>query len=672
MRKSIFWGQLLLFGVAFLVGCSDETNVTSHTTGDRYNGRIIGMIHGIITARDTNTPMANVTVEYAVHGGTRLTRSDANGYYRTENLDEGTYTIGFFSPDTGYADWREVVAIRLDTSKVRPSDVDYRVVMSRDVPMYRRNAGIQGYVYAQVGNETLVPAADVEVRATGFGNVILSADYVARADSNGYYVFSSLPATPTAVVIAMPWTNNSVTYGIGTTRVDLIPGAIAVAENIVVVPATAGIIVIGNNFGDGDFPVDGAINLVFSRPIDDDSLFSYLRGPWGDVHVVHTLDASGVNLSIDPIEILHASSDYVLTVNGRGADYTQFSYTAWIKTELGIKLESTTLWQIDGQNREDVGLTEALGFTFTKPVDVTNPDNEVWIRRGGSDILVSASYSNENKTLTVAPIGSFLPETWYRVYYFVYSTLPEDCTACDFYFRTIRDAVAPGTVSGLQCDTLNYIDWDDWRAIPLSWNVAQNATGYQIYAYDSYQVTHRILVGTVQSGAPFGRVETAIWLPPEFDWLDGDDIQTPFSNGIIVRFMVRATNAVGEGPLSSEVAVRDVTAPKASDITLWQDSTCNNNRQVPKTVRVSIPTYSPIEYCNTTVAAQWQFKEAGNPGYLLPHEAARWEWDAGMRTGSLIITVPALSNGANDSLKLWGISDNSGNVMSDTVRWRLN
>lgn len=662
MKRIIFSIPMLLFVVFMLTGCESNTTVTSETGGESFNGRVIGTLHGIITTQDTNTPMAGVRLLYAVEGSNRETVSDTNGFYRIDNLTESTYTISFISPDSNYVDWGEVVAVHFDSAHANPSDVDYHVVISRNIIMFRRNAGVSGYVYARLDNETTIPASGVEVKATGFGGV-LNADFSTTTNSSGHYMFSDLPATPAMTVLAMPWTHNSITFGAGAVGVNLIPGASVIADNITVRPATADIVVLSNNFENDDFPVDGTLNLVFNRPIDDGSLVVSFTRSGMDVPFVSSLGPNMITLTIDPAVILRAWTRYTLWIQGRGTDYTDFTYAPtpfW--TERGIELESTNLWR-----EEDVGLNETLTFTFTKAIDVDNPNNRMWVERSNADILMNWSYSEDNLTLSCTPVGSYIQDTDYTIGYLLYSVLPENFTTWEPSFHTLADLTPPSQVTGLALDEDVEVDWDT-RQIWLSWDaiadVASAGGHYEIYGYDTYHVTDRVLLARFRADQVFGTERRMVSLPSEFDWLPGDPWQTPFTNNIEVRFMVRATNNAGNGPLSTELSVGDNTPPIISNII--QYGSANNSFSSEETI-VECRFGSDIEYCAATIPT-WEFVEAGgDPNYLLPHDAASWEWDDDMRNGTLTITVPPNSNGAGDELLIWGVTDLSGNVQADST-----
>jgi hypothetical protein len=668
MKKIVWLIPYLLLTILLLAGCEDRTTVQTENRGEAFNGRVIGTLHGVITMQGTNTPMSGVRVLYSIAGSNLETISDANGYYRIDNLREATYSISYLSPDTNYADWGEVVAVQYDSANAHPTDVDYLVVISRNVMMFRRDAAVSGYVFARLDNETTMPAVGAEIKAMGFAGV-LNAEFSTTTDQNGRYTLSGLPATPNCQIMAMPWVGGGVNFGLGVTQANLVSGATVNAANIVLAPATVNIVVLSNNFGNGSFPIDGGLVLVVNKPLEDSSLVIILNRGATPIQTVFNVDTSGLVLTIDPVVLLRASTNYALTVNGRGMDYSAFTYgPVTFSTERGIELVSTTVLRQDGFVRDDVDLDETLSFTFNREIAVSHDDNDAWVRRGTTDILVNWSISQDQKTLSITPLGSYRENTLYTIGFLLYSSLPEDCTAATYNFTTVMEPSPLGQVTGLAQDDTAHVDWNTTQ-IWLNWNAMANVVTYQVYGYDTYNVTDYRWIANYPATRISGTERNQIALPTEFDWLVGDGMQTPFTNGIDGKFFVRAINAVDEGPFSAELTVSDMVAPRITALT--QDRSANNTSPTTPAI-VSCRFGTLHEYCMSTPPS-WHFEEAGgNPSYHIPDNAATWQWDANMRNGTLRVTVPASSNGAGDRLLLWGVYDNSGNMQPDTTIRLLN
>jgi hypothetical protein len=214
------------------------------------------------------------------------------------------------------------------------------------------------------------------------------------------------------------------------------------------------------------------------------------------------------------------------------------------------------------------------------------------------------------------------------------------------------------------------VDWNT-TTVWLKWNAMSNVSSYEVYGYDDFSITDYRLMNTLNPTTSSGIERFQITIPTEFDWLTNDNLQTPFTNGNRVHFLVRAINSMGDGPISAELLMHDNVAPRVASLT--RDSTLNNGgRNTEKICKVRFS--GSIEYCSSVVPT-WQFIESGNsangdPNYCLPHDAATWQWDTATspyRNGTLTIIVPANVNAAADTIKLFGIQDNSGNVQTIPV-----
>lgn len=666
-RISVLLSTLLIFTTLF-IGCDNPDVITTVSSGEgSYNGRVIGTVHGIITTQDNNTPFEKVTVIYAIAGANYIQESDRFGYYRCDGLTESTYSFTFLSPDTIYADMFKVVEVAYDSAYMHPSDVDYRIVISRNVVMLRKNAGITGYVFARTDDETTAPAAGVRVRATGFDG-ILNANFSAVTDTSGYYSFEDLPAVDTVTVITMPWSNGLTSFQSSQTEVNIIPDAVVNADNIIISPSATDIIVLSNNFANGDFPVNGSLVLEFSRPISEAGLGVELTREEVDVPRLFSLDVSGLILTVEPTVILRAGTAYSLFIQGRGEDYARFTFgPVEFTTEAGIDLESTSLYAADGIIRDDVGLDETINFRFTREIDTVNADNRVVLQRQNVDVLVNWSFSEDGRTLLVTPEGTFRPGAEYSLGYRIFSTLPEDFITTlnnPFIFQTIVSGGPPAQVAGLEVSPLSEsIDWNTTN-LNLQWLAITGVDYYDVYGYDSHTVNDHVFLGRIVADRLFGMQRGIVGLPLEFDWIQGDDFQTPFTHNIQVKLLVRAVNDFGAGEFSEDLTLRDNTAPAYE---IRQDRSADNSAGVTDLL-VTFRFDDPMEYCDSRHPPDWGFIEfGGDLDYVLPEDAAVWRWDEDLRNGDLRVTIPAAEDGSGDKLWLLGITDTSGNTQVDTV-----
>jgi len=658
----------ILITFMLFTGCTDDKAFLTEPSGSvegNYDGRVIGTIHGIITTQDTSTPIDSVRVLYSIEGANLDILSDVNGYYRIDNLRERSYTLTFLSPDDNYADWMTVTNIAFDSAYANPTNRDYNVLISQNVTLLRNNAGVSGYVFAQMDPENAVPAVNAEVKITGLGGV-LNADFTAYTNNDGLYSFTKLPAVNQAVVIAMPWSDDTIDYGLGTVNVNLVPGAIVNAQAIIVNPVAAGCIMVANNFANNDFGVTETIQIVFNKPVVENSLdISLFRGGT-DIPFEAELVNDGLILTVDPLLILRAGTTYSIQVQGRSVDYANFNFgPLQFTTEDGIELEYTSLDVADGVVRNDVGLNEDIILNFSKAIDVNDNRNRISVHRRADqfNILIDFAFSASNKVVTISPVGSFRANTDYTVSYLFHSELPEDFVAGNVNFTTIDIGDAPEQVSGLSLTEDYVIDWNT-RQIQIEFNSQSNADEYEVYGYDNFSVSHHIYLGRIAANTLFGKQQGFIMLGNEFDWMEGDNMQTPFANGIEVSILVRAVNDYGDGQFSDVLVLKDDTVPTFQLNQIGTAFNTGNDTTSEFTVRFD----ADIEYCNTADNPQWGFVEdGGDANYVLPENSAVWQWDNDGRNGTLTVTVPADKNGAIDQLFLLYVKDSSGNTQTDTV-----
>ncbi len=658
----------ILFGIAlFAIGCQDKLSTNISTNEGLYNGRIVGTLHGIVKTHDTSKPMADVEVLYVNEGMNQRTFTDINGYYRCDNLRESSYTITFLSSDTTYADMFEIIEIAYDSVDAHPSTVDYNVVISRNIDMYPLTAGLHGFVYANKDFEETVPASGAEIRISDFEG-ILNADYSTFTSDNGHFSFVDLPAVPSATLTVLPWENDGVRYKHVTLPIETIAGGSIELNNIQITPTPSDVIVLTNNFANGNFPVDGNIEIGFSRPLLEDSWSVQFTRNEVEIPVISSLDQSARTLSIDPTVVLRTGSIYSLHIRGRDINFGEFEYgPISLVTEFGIALESTNLSQADGVIRNDVGLDEKITFTFTRQIDTENFNTQVIIQRDDVDVLSNWTFSEDGVTLEVSPEGSFRIDTEYEISYVVYSMIPYDMTSSldnPFTFRTSSVGDPPIRVAGLSVDPVFPVpDWNT-TTFHLRWNAILDADHYDVYGSDNFSVIDNIYLGRIVSDRLFGVQTGEIQLPPEFDWIEGDAIQTPLTQNILVTLQVRAVNEFGTGEFSSELTIRDDAAPEYQ---IRQNVSANNaGSNLRKSV--SFRMLNQVEYCDSQSEPRWGFVEnGGDANYVLLPTDGWWQWDENYRNGHLNVVVPADADGSGDRLWMIGIKDASGNVQTDTT-----
>ena len=651
-----------------VTGCPEGDSILFEADGDYHDGRVLATVHGTVMANDTQTPIEGVQVLYSLNNTIVETATDANGYYESELLNEGQYIFTFNSPSADYASWQEVINVVYTPAQQVPSQEDFIQTIARNVELFKTDAGVKGYVYAQVNNEETLVADGAIVRIGNLAGIV-NQDYSDTTDADGFFTIEGLPAVAGAQLLVLPWVNNDIEYDPAVQNVQLTQGATVTLDPVVITPNQGGVLVLSNNFANGDVPTDVTFEIVFNRTILEEELNVELTrfGTGITIPLTVTVDPSFLQISLQPVIPLQLGQVYRLDVDGATSDYQNFNFTWNFDTEDGIQLESHNLEIADGIPRE-FDLTEAAEFNFTIAIDPNNLGNEVEMRRNGTDILVTWSLANDNTTLVIEPVGSYLYGTQYALEFTMFSEYMNDSytTPNPLTLETIPSPTVPDQVTGLALDELSIPDGVDWNTlnIPLEWNAQDNTTLYQVYATNSHVVTDRILITEVLptqlSGTEYHVVNLGV--RPEFDWIVGDGMQTPFTNGIETDFYVRAVNGAGDGEFSSRLSLGDTRAPVLPG--LWQDVSVNNPSDEEVTVTVVFA--NNMEYCSES-APTVLFIDGGDPAFTLSSSDTEWTWDPNFRNGELVITVPAQFDGSGDTLIISTISDNSGNTTVDAA-----
>ncbi len=660
---------MLLLGLLLLVaGCPEGDSLLVEADGDYHDGRVRATVHGTVMANDTQTPIQGVQVIYSLNNETIETTTDANGYYESALLTEGQYVFTFNSPDADYASWQEMVNVVYGQAQQVPSQEDFIQNIGRNVFLFRTDAGVKGYVYAQMNDEETVVAEGAVVRVMNLAGIV-NQDYSDTTDADGFFMIDELPAVAGAQLLVLPWENDDVEFAPTTRNIQLTQGATVTVNPVVVLPNAGGVMVLSNNFANGDVAADQSFDLVFNRPILEDELNVVLTriNSGTTISTTVTVDPTMLQVTVQPVVPLQLSQFYRLDVDGTTVDFQDFDFSWNFTTEDGIMLESHNLEIADGIPRE-FELTEAAEFTFNIPVDPNNLGNVVEVQRGGTDVLVTWNLTNDNKTLEVEPVGSYLFDTAYMIEFTMFSEKVNDSytTPGPLTIQTISNTIAPDPVTGLELDELSIPDGVDWNTtnIPLQWDAQENVSVYQVYATNSYSVTDNVLIAefppSVLNGTEYRFVNLAN--KPEFDWIDGDGIQTPFTDGIETDFMVRAVNGAGFGEFSNDLTVEDTRAPVLPG--LLQNGSVNNPTDAEVTVIITFA--NNMEYCSES-APTVLFLDGGTPDDTLSPSDTEWTWNPNMRNGELVITVPPQFNGSGDTLIISNISDSSGNLSDGTT-----
>ena len=675
LRKKSFFILLGLIASILLIFLSCEENpITFNDNGDVYNGRLYGTVHGIVTLSGSNTPMNGVIVTYSSSGQVKTVTTNSAGFYSISNLVEGDYSITFSPPspvNAAEALYNVTVSmVNADTVIHGPSSKDYYVSISQDVMLYELSSSVTGEIFGQITGEQLIRGAGVEVKITNLQNYnILDYDFRATADSMGRYTLLNIPAVNNVNVMVLPWSEDGYNFGSQYRTVQLVPGGTVNASPIISQIAGLEVVIISNNFFENNFPVADNLVMTFNKAIDTTSVevnLAQRSPPFANVPISYSWDTDGLILTIDPAYTLSANFDYDLSISGYAADMTPFAIQETFNTEEGIDLLNTNLYISENQTVQDFDPAGTIWAEFSMPADINNSLNEFRLEdENGYMVYIHTSWTDNNTVLNIDPDQNLKINTDYYLSFKVYSDIPGDFfsnLSNQIGFHTSDASTAPSTPTGFICLNDTIIDYDTQSGIQLKWNLADGVDNYALYASDSYNNTDWINLNNYQSSGGFGTMEVSVNLPNFFDWLSGDNIQTPFANDIGVSFFLIAESGPYSSQPSATITLNDVTPPTFN---LYQDASCDNSfNPNPGTVNVWLTqSWNNIEYCDSSIPNYW-FVEISNPAFTLNTSDCTWEWNDDYRNGHIIITIPPFMDASGDNCYVNNVIDISGNAQT--------
>lgn len=211
-------------------------------------------------------------------------------------------------------------------------------------------------------------------------------------------------------------------------------------------------------------------------------------------------------------------------------------------------------------------------------------------------------------------------------------------------------------------------DWDT-RTITFKWTLTGTGSpdGFKIYARDNKTNTVFAEVADI----PYQEYSTlqtgTVTLPSQFDSHTEDGLHTPFSDGTIIEFNIRAyldTIWLSNWGLEP-VSISDETPPSFIIEQIYGDAD-NTWEEALRDVTISLD--RQLEYCLTSGYPSFSFIEnSGDESYTLPVSSVNWYWDIdGRKDDTAYIRVPPGKCGAGDLLVVT-IRDNSNNAFTDTL-----
>ncbi len=384
--------------------CTEEPTTYQFVSDD---GRVIATIHGIVQDAQSNQRIASVTIKYVLNGKIKTTTTDTSGYYSISGLTSGDYELVFIGP-AGYVTTKLTVTIPT-IDQIRgdfPSKEDYNFSVTKNALLYKKNAGLTGMLYArdEKGNLALASGATITVNFNLLGNpVIEPAIFTTTTDDNGRFIFDkNLPAL-VANVYSLSFTLNGNTFDAAFAgNINLMANVNTKITDLIAQVATEEAKILSSPFNTDDFPVDGNISIIFSKPMNDSgfkaSLSEYNTGE--KIYCTLTWSDDKTALTIDPYHNLKTSTKYLLILEGNAADNSSFYESGTFQT---VTIEEAMIIE-SPFGMTDFPVDSSISILFSKSMDPSQ--FEIELRRGsawGEQLYFETTWSDNNKKVTLEP-----------------------------------------------------------------------------------------------------------------------------------------------------------------------------------------------------------------------------------------------------------------------------
>jgi len=335
-----------------------------------------------------------------------------------------------------------------------------------------------------------------------------------------------------------------------------------------------------------------------------------------------------------------------------------------------IHLINTNVWSSPDNPTNNFPVAENITLSYNQNVDeaITNErGNNLMIDNGsGTWINVETEVSFENNTITINPVDDLRPNTTYRLDVTAYSDIyNSDNNIIDF--KTVDNTTIPAQVSGFDLYYDNFIADYNSNPIAFKWELIDNVEKYEIYAKDTYKNTDFVKISTLSpSDYLQGTTGYYISLPASFDYYEDDGVQTPFSHGTEVSYKIRAVNSAGAGAFSDVITIKDETPFDHFDMDIddFQDdgdgnsvSANNTTGTTTLTITMTFDIFSG-RYADVSVTPEVRLWDGTTE--ITPTYSVTW---TDHQHGVITFEVPAGENYSNMDLRLYNITDSSGNTM---------
>jgi len=433
--------------------------------------------------------------------------------------------------------------------------------------------------------------------------------------------------------------------------------------------------IVQTNIVDGEFPIDGNIEVQFNKAMDSETVEVTFNGSGPNPLFGVITWTDSMNMVFNPDAQLLPSQGYSFNVQGDSQDGGSINTTINFDTIGGISAEWNNIMQQDG-GYTDFPVDGAIQFRFTLPANLDAPGTSIVLYRNFPapvEVLVHSALSDGNYLLTITPDQTLELDTEYRIAYTVGSDLLNDTTSGSITFHTEVTPPAPvAVVTNFALDAT----WDgnyDETSVLFTWDRDANASAYYIYARNPSAAKDdflRVLTvpqqATDEVTATVNLAATAVF-QQYFDTRSTDTPQTPF-DGRSVIFKITAVNTLGEGTDSAEFSVSDVYAP--SGAFAGQDVSADDTATADGDDAVVVVTFAADEYIDHTVTPVVTITENdlavnnwGDPLYTPTLGEITFTDQDGYTDINVEIIVADGMNGAGDYVAIDGFQDTSGNAV---------
>ncbi len=433
--------------------------------------------------------------------------------------------------------------------------------------------------------------------------------------------------------------------------------------------------VVTTNVVDHEFPVDGTIEVRFSKPMATETVevaFSGVNDLYGAITWTDDM-----NMVFDPDPDLLPDTQYTMDITGEAQDGGTLAHDAnnpiVFYTIGGIVATWDNIRQIDG-SYDEFPVDSNIEIRFSLPVNLDAEGTDIVVERyfdAISDwvpvLIKSPTLEEDGVLLVVDPEETLQKDTDYRIAYTVGSFLLGDTTSDVIAFHT--QVVPPEPVSPVAAFTLDPA-WDgdyDTNNVTFTWLRDPNATYYYVYARPADAAKDDYLRLAEVPQAATDTISTTVTLPVYYDTRSDDTVQTPFE-GNPVMFRIAAYNSLGEGTVSDDIAVYDVTGPEG--VFTGQDVSADDSATADGEDLVVTVDFRASEYLDPNVIPNVTITENdgsandwGDPNYTPDANDVSFTFED--MDGYTVIHVQVLvadgMNGAGDYVAIDGFKDTSGN-----------